>query len=119
MTHLSPRALQGLKQYQYKSGGYTLLDGFHTPIWNGKLSQTYLLLALSSLHPCKPSLLPCFAGVVELLPLWLAPNLITLIGVSALVLAYVVTLSYLPGLAGIATDCSRCHAGVVKYIQCS
>ena len=51
MTHLSPRALQGLKQYQYKSGGYTLLDGFHTPIWNGKSCQTYLLLALSSLHP--------------------------------------------------------------------
>lgn len=36
MTHLSARALKGLKQYQYKSGGYTLLDGFHTPIWNGK-----------------------------------------------------------------------------------
>ncbi|KAL3137923.1 hypothetical protein ABBQ38_005170 [Trebouxia sp. C0009 RCD-2024] len=73
MTHLSDRALQGLKQYQYKSGGYTLLDNFHTPIWN---------------------------GIVELLPLWLAPNLITLIGVSALVVAYVVTLFYLPGLAG-------------------
>lgn len=114
MTHLSPRALKGLKQYQYKSGGYTLLDGFHTPIWNGKSSQTCLLLGLSSLHPCAPSLPSRFTGVVELLPLWLAPNLITLIGVSALVLAYVVTLSYLPGLAGIAIDCSPCHADLVK-----
>lgn len=46
------------------------------------------------------SSLTCSAGIVELLPLWLAPNLITLIGVSALVVAYVVTLFYLPGLAG-------------------
>ena len=35
MTYLSPRALQGLKQYQYKSGGYTLLDDIHQPFWNG------------------------------------------------------------------------------------
>ena len=56
-----------------------------------------------------------FAGIVELLPLWLAPNLITLIGVSALVLAYVVTLFHLPGLAGIATDRSFCHAALDKY----
>ena len=45
------------------------------------------------------------AGIVELLPLWLAPNLITLIGIFGLVVAYVVTLFYLPGLAG-ANNCS-------------
>lgn len=75
MTYLSPRALQGLKQYQYKSGGYTLLDDIHQPFWN---------------------------GIVNFLPLWLAPNLITLIGIFALVVAYVITLFYLPGIAGTA-----------------
>lgn len=57
--------------------------------------------------PCT-SLLSCSAGIVELLPLWLAPNLITLIGVFALVVAYVVTLFYLPGLAGTHRSLSCC-----------
>lgn len=35
MPNLTPRALKGLKNYQYKSGGYTWLDDIHTPIWNG------------------------------------------------------------------------------------
>ena len=42
----------------------------------------------------------CPVGIVNYLPVWLAPNLITLIGVFALVVAYVVTLSYLPSLEG-------------------
>lgn len=32
--------------------------------------------------------------------MWLAPNLITLIGIAGLVAAYLITLYYLPGLAG-------------------
>jgi hypothetical protein len=38
VKHLTPRALEGLKSYQYKSGGYTYLDDFHTPIWNCAVS---------------------------------------------------------------------------------
>ncbi len=104
MTYLSPRALQGLKQYQYKSGGYTLLDDIHQPFWNGE--QLPMLdgharskYAVSSGRTCHYRLL-C-AGIVNFLPLWLAPNLITLIGIFALVVAYVITLFYLPGIAGI------------------
>jgi ethanolaminephosphotransferase len=32
--YLSERALQGLKQYKYKPGGYTWLDDVHNPYWN-------------------------------------------------------------------------------------
>ena len=34
MPYLSPRALDGLKHYQYKPGGYTWLDDAHQPLWN-------------------------------------------------------------------------------------
>ena len=34
MPYLSARALGGLKQYEYKSGGYTRLDDLHQPFWN-------------------------------------------------------------------------------------
>ncbi len=34
MPYLSKRALQGLKDYQYKPGNYTILDEWHQPIWN-------------------------------------------------------------------------------------
>lgn len=60
------------------------------------------------------------AGAVNYLPTWLAPNLITLIGIAGLVAAYLTTLYYLPGLAGVPNcDCvtgeyflnrMHCHA---------
>ena len=31
---LSQRALEGLRAYKYKPGGYTWLDHLHTPFWN-------------------------------------------------------------------------------------
>lgn len=34
MPYLSERGLQGLKSYQYLSGGYTWLDDAHQPFWN-------------------------------------------------------------------------------------
>ncbi len=34
MPYCSPRALQGLKNYKYVSGGYTWLDDIHQPFWN-------------------------------------------------------------------------------------
>ena len=48
--YLSNRALNGLKAYRYKPAGYTQLDVLHTPLWD---------------------------WVTNRLPLWLAPNLIT------------------------------------------
>ena len=44
------------------------------------------------------------AGATERLPLWLAPNLITLTGVAGLVVAYVVAFIYLPGFEGIERE---------------
>lgn len=66
--------LAGLKEYQYKPAGYTVLDELHQPFWN------YI--------------------ANNLLPDWLAPNLITLLGLSALLLAYVLNAVYLPEFAG-------------------
>mmetsp|Transcript_21242 Transcript_21242/g.67232 ORF Transcript_21242/g.67232 Transcript_21242/m.67232 type:complete len:395 (-) Transcript_21242:510-1694(-) len=71
MGVLSKRALKGLAAYEYHSGDYTWLDNAHQPFWN---------------------------GVAERLPLWLAPNLVTLIGTSTLVLSYLITLCYSPTL---------------------
>ena len=51
--YLSDRELNELKNYKYKSGDYSILDKVLTPYWN---------------------------WCVEFLPLWLAPNLVTLIG---------------------------------------
>lgn len=39
-------------------------------------------------------------GVVEYLPKWLAPNLITLIGLVALIIAYLVAAYFYPALEG-------------------
>ncbi len=126
MTYLSPRALQGLKQYQYKSGGYTLLDDIHQPFWNGD-QLPILDCHARSKYAVSSGRTYCYcllcAGIVNLLPVWLAPNLITLIGIFALVVAYVITLFYLPGIAGIllnnvlSTDTHRCkHGG--RWFSC-
>jgi ethanolaminephosphotransferase len=48
-----------LKNYKYKSGEYSVCDKILTPFWN---------------------------WCVELLPLWLAPNLVTLIGFGLMIL---------------------------------
>eukprot|EP00798_Chlamydomonas_sp_ICE-L_P032530 gene32530-17245_t len=68
MGYLSQRALVGMKHYQYKPAGYTYLDVIHTPMWN---------------------------FLVELLPMWLAPNLVTLTGLSAVFAAYLINTVYL------------------------
>lgn len=76
MPYLSTRALKGLRDYKYVAGGYTKLDDLHQPFWN---------------------------WVVTLFPLWLAPNLITLLGTGWLVLAYFVSAYYLPNFEGAAS----------------
>jgi hypothetical protein len=35
-SYLSDRALEGLRSYEYKPAGYTILDKLHTPFWNGE-----------------------------------------------------------------------------------
>ena len=73
MPYISSRALKGLRDYKYVAGGYTWLDRVHTPFWN---------------------------RTVEFFPLWLAPNLITLIGTGWLVLGYLVSSTYLTEFKG-------------------
>jgi ethanolaminephosphotransferase len=34
MPYFSKRALNGLRDYTYKPGGYTILDKLHQPFWN-------------------------------------------------------------------------------------
>lgn len=70
---LSTRALEGLRAYKYKPGGYTWLDHAHQPFWN---------------------------WLTEQLPMWLAPNLITLTGLIWLFAAYAGMWYYAPEFLG-------------------
>lgn len=69
MPYLTPRALEGLQSYEYKPSGYTYLDKVHAPFYEW-----------------------CAAR----LPMWLAPNLITLMGTICLVIAYCCSAWYSP-----------------------
>lgn len=74
MGYLTKRDLDGLKAYQYKATGYTMLDNLHRPFLDWSASK---------------------------LPKWLAPNLITLTGTFALVAAYLAAAYYNPDFEGI------------------
>ena len=58
--YLSDRAVTQLKNYKYVSGEYSVMDKLMTPFWN---------------------------RCVEFLPLWLAPNLVTLIGFGCVIVS--------------------------------
>lgn len=92
MPLLSERALEGLRNYKYKSGGLTRLDDLHQPFWNWLVSQ---------------------------LPTWLAPNLITLAGTAALVLAYIVCAFYQPDIYGVSPRWVYALGGiaVITYVN--
>ncbi|GFR42927.1 hypothetical protein Agub_g3824 [Astrephomene gubernaculifera] len=85
MKVLSHRALEGLRTYVYKPGGYTWLDHAHTPFWNWLTAQ---------------------------LPMWLAPNLITLSGLIVTFIAYILMWYELPEFAGVAPRWTYIFAGV-------
>lgn len=53
--------------------GYTLLDVIHAPLWN---------------------------GITARLPMWLAPNLITLSGLIGILASYLISAFYLPDFVG-------------------
>lgn len=40
---LSQRALEGLRRYVYKPGGYTWLDHAHQPFWNCEFGSKQLI----------------------------------------------------------------------------
>lgn len=86
---LSRDALDGLKAYKYRAGGYTWLDDLHTPLWN---------------------------WVVTLLPTWLAPNVITLAGLLLLVGAYAANAAYL--WTQITVDAPWCAPGARDDALC-
>lgn len=70
---LSEQDLDMIAAYKYKPGAYTHIDDLLTPFWN---------------------------WAVTLLPLWMAPNLVTFIGLAGTCLASLLLTSYSPGLAG-------------------
>lgn len=86
---LSQRALEGLRRYVYKPGGYTWLDHAHQPFWN---------------------------WLTEQLPMWLAPNLITLVGLLVTFGAYFVMWYYLPEFTGEAPRWTYFFAGLAILI---
>ncbi|KAG2485052.1 hypothetical protein HYH03_016150 [Edaphochlamys debaryana] len=85
MEILSARALEGLKQYTYKPGGYTWLDRLHNPMWNWMVTK---------------------------LPMWLAPNLITLAGLVLMIIAYAVLWQMTPDFTGEAPSWAYYFAGI-------
>uniref|UniRef100_A0AAV1TZ26 Uncharacterized protein n=1 Tax=Peronospora matthiolae TaxID=2874970 RepID=A0AAV1TZ26_9STRA len=66
---LEKKALEGIAAYKYKAGSYTYLDNVLNHFW------TYS---------------------VQFLPIWKAPNLVTMIGTGAMMLTTVVQLYYAP-----------------------
>ncbi|KAI9922999.1 hypothetical protein PsorP6_000107 [Peronosclerospora sorghi] len=71
---LGKKALAGIAAYKYKSGSYTYLDNVLNHFW------TYS---------------------VQFLPIWMAPNLVTMIGTGAMMSTTMVQLFYAPHLSEI------------------
>lgn len=70
---LSEQDLDMIAAYKYKPGAYTHIDDLLTPFWN---------------------------WAVTLLPMWMAPNLVTFIGLAGTCFASLLVTSYSPGLDG-------------------
>jgi hypothetical protein len=116
MKYLTKRGLDGLKAYQYKASGYTYLDNLHRPFLDCEhrspcssccVSCSYALLTLEaksliwSVATILPPVRSCSCpGAATKLPLWLAPNLITLMGTMALVASYLTSAYYTPDFKG-------------------
>ena len=67
----------------------------YTPVLNVSLSCQYCGANLENRQVTWE-----LTGITEFLPLWVAPNLITLVGTIGLLAAYVLYLIYLPALEG-------------------
>lgn len=74
--YISAKGFKGLEEYKYHGLDRSLLANYvFQPFWN---------------------------RVVQLLPLWMAPNLVTLIGFFFIVLSYVLVYLYIPNIGGSA-----------------
>jgi hypothetical protein len=110
MTYLSQRALAGLKAYTYKPTGYTLLDTLHNPFFE---CETLFCMGHAGCSRNVDDTALNLAGSVQQLPMWLAPNLVTLLGTMALLVAYLINTYYTPDFVGghrclLAVLCVRC-----------
>ncbi|TMW66493.1 hypothetical protein Poli38472_004258 [Pythium oligandrum] len=72
MTMLSKKALEGIASYKYKAGSYTFIDNQLNVFWT---------------------------AAVELLPTWMAPNLVTMVGTCAMLFTTIVQLFVSPHLS--------------------
>eukprot|EP00903_Cladosiphon_okamuranus_P014879 g13778.t1 len=89
---LSEQDLDMIAAYKYKPGSYTYIDDLLTPFWN---------------------------WAVTLLPMWMAPNLVTFLGLAATCFASLLVTSYSPGLAGdnVPSWCTLLFAGALFLYQ--
>lgn len=84
---LTDAGVEAIANHQYKSGKYTFLDNLLNPVWT---------------------------GLTELLPMWLAPNMVTILGTMHCVVAYATVWYYAPNfdtavpdwVVGLAGYCS-------------
>jgi len=73
---ISDAGFEGVKAYAYKGGDYTPLDNFlNANLWT---------------------------PAAKLLPTWMAPNLITLVGLTTVILSFFLLVSYCPNFQGSA-----------------
>jgi len=89
-SFLTDRGLQGLDEYKYKSGEYTFCDN---------LLNNHVWTPLSNL-----------------VPLWMAPNLITLLGTGFIVFAFILQVYYCPDL-GENTEPPQWVCGVILLCE--
>eukprot|EP00033_Pygsuia_biforma_P005736 GCRY01006342.1.p1 GENE.GCRY01006342.1~~GCRY01006342.1.p1 ORF type:complete len:387 (+),score=41.51 GCRY01006342.1:113-1273(+) len=88
-TYLTPQELKGLYSYKYSGSDGSLLSKYvFQHYWN---------------------------AVVRLMPLWLAPNLITLIGFLAVVISHLVLYCYVPTLSGAAPSWVYCFCAFCLF----
>ncbi|ETW05923.1 hypothetical protein H310_03563 [Aphanomyces invadans] len=89
MGVLSKQALEGIAAYKYKAGSYTFLDLQLNHFWN---------------------------AMVEFLPLWMAPNLVTLTGTIIVVFTTALLLVISPKLEGGAPGWAYVLSGVGLFV---
>lgn len=87
--HLSQQQLKGLEEHRYSSAGRSLLE---------------------------PSMQPYWEGLVARVPLWMAPNLITIVGLATNILTTLVLVYYCPTATEQAPAWVYCACAVGLFI---
>lgn len=86
---LSKQDLDMIAAYKYKPGAYTHLDNLLTPFWN---------------------------WAVTLLPVWMAPNLVTFIGLVGTAFAALLVTSHSPGLDGLVPRWCSAYFALALFV---